>query len=183
MSELAPLSSDERQGLLWLARTAIVVALRGAAGTAPIDTTTALLEPCGAFVTVYHRGELRGCVGTIDGGSSLYEVVPRMARAAALDDHRFTPLSLHEMDEVRIEISRLGPMQLASIHQIDVGVHGVCLEHDGRRAVFLPKVAREHGWDRSALLTELCRKAYLHDDAWMSPATRLFTFTAEVFDG
>ncbi|MBI3783535.1 MAG: AmmeMemoRadiSam system protein A [Deltaproteobacteria bacterium] len=182
MVEPTPLSAEERRVALQLARQAIVAALYGRARHSVSDIPAMLREPCGAFVTVYCRDELRGCVGTIDTDSSFDEAVQRLACAAALNDHRFSPLSLEEMGGVRIEISRLTPLRPARIAEIDVGVHGVCLDCDGSRAVFLPKVASEHGWDRSTLLTELCRKALLPDDAWMLSAASLFTFTAEVFD-
>jgi AMMECR1 domain-containing protein len=37
-------------------------------------------------------------------------------------------------------------------------------------AVFLPQVAGEQGWDRDALLENLCLKAGLARDAWKSGA-------------
>ena len=173
--------ADRRSALSW-ARQAIAAALRGEVPQRPAQISRVLGAPCAAFVTVYCRGELRGCVGTLDTESSFFDVVARLARSAALDDHRFAPLTVEELEETRIEISRLSPLQSAAIEDIDVGRHGVSLEHGDKRAVFLPKVASEHGWERSTLLTELCRKAYLPDDAWRSASTRLFTFTAEVFD-
>ena len=37
-------------------------------------------------------------------------------------------------------------------------------------AVFLPQVAVEQGWDRNALLENLCLKAGLPQDAWKNGA-------------
>ena len=69
---------------------------------------------------------------------------------------------------------------VASAAAIEVGRHGVLLEKAGRRAVFLPQVAPEQGWNRDELLAQLCAKGGLPGDCWRSGA-RLSTFEAEVF--
>ncbi len=49
------------------------------------------------------------------------------------------------------------------------------------RGVLLPQVAVEHRWSPEDFLRETCDKADLPEDAWKSPATQLFGFTAELF--
>jgi AMMECR1 domain-containing protein len=56
----------------------------------------------------------------------------------------------------------------------------VFLTKDGRRAVFLPQVATEQGWDRATMLEHLSRKAGLPSDAWRRGAT-FEVFTAWIF--
>jgi AMMECR1 domain-containing protein len=63
---------------------------------------------------------------------------------------------------------------------IDVGTHGVILEKNGHRALFLPQVAVEQGWDRETMLDHLARKAGLPTDGWRSGA-EFQVFTAQVF--
>jgi AMMECR1 domain-containing protein len=48
------------------------------------------------------------------------------------------------------------------------------------RAVFLPQVAVEQGWDRDTMLDHLARKAGLPTDGWREGAT-FEVFTAQVF--
>ena len=80
-----------------------------------------------------------------------------------------------------LEVSALTPLApVDGPGDVVVGRHGVLLARDGRRAVFLPQVAREQGWDRDALLTHLCLKAGLPPDAWRAGAA-LSVFEAEVF--
>jgi AmmeMemoRadiSam system protein A len=140
-----------------------------------------LLEPRGTFVTLYLRGELRGCIGVPVALSPLYEAVQNCSISAATADPRFTPVTLAELAEVRIEISVLSPLELVkSVEDIEIGVHGVLLNHEGRRGLLLPQVATEHGWDREQFLQQVCRKAGLPMDSWQQGAT-LERFTAFVF--
>jgi AMMECR1 domain-containing protein len=67
-----------------------------------------------------------------------------------------------------------------SPEQIEMGRHGVVLSKGGRRAVFLPQVATETGWDRDRFLSQLSLKAGLSADAWREGA-RFEVFTAQVF--
>jgi AMMECR1 domain-containing protein len=56
----------------------------------------------------------------------------------------------------------------------------VVLAKEGRRAVFLPQVAPEQGWDRDTTLTHLALKAGLGPEAWRQGAEFL-VFEADVF--
>ena len=76
----------------------------------------------------------------------------------------------------------IGSLERAgSCDDIEVGRHGVILSKAGRRAVFLPQVAPEQGWDRDTMLTHLAMKAGLPGDAWQEGAT-FETFEAIVFE-
>lgn len=177
----APLSVEERRALLWLARQSIRAILEADDAPKLTQATPALVAPAAAFVSLYTNGELRGCVGTLSADTPLHDTVVRVACSAAFGDPRFTSLRASDLPSLAIEISRLGPLVPATATQIEIGVHGVSLDCQGGQAVFLPKVAAEHGWDREMLLSALCRKAMLPADAWQRPDTELFVFTAEVF--
>jgi AmmeMemoRadiSam system protein A len=178
---LLPLCAAERQALLALARASIAAALRGLEVPRLDDPSPALCECGGAFVSLHLGRQLRGCVGTVVAERPLYENVARMARSAAFDDPRFPPLSAAELQDVRIEVSRLGSLLPVPAEDVQPGVHGVCVQHGAVRAVFLPQVALHHGWDRETLLTELCCKAALAPHAWKQPDVHLLVFLAEVF--
>jgi uncharacterized protein len=60
------------------------------------------------------------------------------------------------------------------------GEHGVLVIHGFQRALLLPQVAREWGWDREKFLEQACLKAGLSGDEWRRDA-RLMAFTAQVF--
>jgi AmmeMemoRadiSam system protein A len=143
---------------------------------------SALANPCGAFVTLHKKGQLRGCIGRMTAVESLEKTVRTMAVEAAFGDPRFPPLSGDELDACRIEISVLSPMEpCAGPHSVKVGVHGLYLVHQGRSGVLLPQVPAEQGWNLDEYLKHICVKAGLPDHAYDEPGAKLSTFTALVF--
>jgi hypothetical protein len=156
----------------------------GPAGSAtlPSDVADELARPAAAFVTLTLDGELRGCMGRLDIDRPLWENVRDAAIAAAIGDPRFPPLGPEEVPAVRIEVSILGPMtEIADPSAFEADRHGIVVEAAGRRALLLPKVAKEQGWDEATTLAAVCRKAGLPPDAWRWPEARLWVFEAEDF--
>ncbi|MDE7242115.1 AmmeMemoRadiSam system protein A [Desulfovibrio sp.] len=146
------------------------------------DDHPVLGRPLGAFVTITLGGNLRGCIGTIVGREPLEETVWRMARAAALEDPRFPPLTAREWARANLEISVLDELTpCPDPARIEVGRHGLALQYGGRTGVFLPQVPIEQGWDREAYLENLCRKAGVPQGSWRMPQARLFWYEAQVF--
>jgi AmmeMemoRadiSam system protein A len=175
------LGPEERGALLRAARESIAAHLLGRPATLPAASGR-LAERRGAFVTLRGRdGDLRGCVGRIRSDEPLLRTVAGMAVAAAAEDGRFPPVGGDELGHLRIEVSVLGPMAPIRPEEVDVGRHGLLIEHQGRRGVLLPQVPVEHGWDRAAFLGHTCRKAGLPEDAWKEPGAGLLAFTADVF--
>jgi AmmeMemoRadiSam system protein B/AmmeMemoRadiSam system protein A len=154
------------------------------ASTAPGDVHRAL---AGAFVTLNNVGErarregrLRACMGVIEAEQPLLEAVVRAATSAVYDP-RFPRVQASELGELELEVSVLSPCrEVPGPEAIRVGEHGVVLSKGGRRAVYLPQVAPEQGWDRDTMLDHLARKAGLPTDGWHSGA-RFEVFTAQVF--
>jgi AmmeMemoRadiSam system protein A len=143
-------------------------------------TAAVLSRPSPAFVTLRCGDELRGCIGHLEADRPLADVVARAAVAAATEDPRFPPVTAAELDELAVEISVLGPMQLVSDPMtIEVGRHGLVVHAGARRGLLLPQVASEWGWDRETFLEQLCVKAGLPRGAWRT--AELFIFEAEVF--
>jgi AmmeMemoRadiSam system protein B/AmmeMemoRadiSam system protein A len=175
------LQASDKKALLHLARETISRVLL--TDTVPLARgfPAHLRRPQGVFVTLKKRGELRGCIGRIIGDEPLCKLVGAMAVQSALNDRRFDPLSADELKEVEIEISVLTPMKpVSGAGEIVVGRDGVLMAKDGHSAVFLPQVATEQGWNREALLDNLCLKAGLAGGCWKQ-RVRLSTFQAVVF--
>ncbi|MEW6218054.1 MAG: AmmeMemoRadiSam system protein A [Thermodesulfobacteriota bacterium] len=179
---LPPLAAADKAALLRYARQVIRHALLGGAPPAAPAATSALAEPCGAFVTLTVEGALRGCIGNLVGDRPLVETIREMALAAAFHDPRFPALSAQELRLVRLEISVLSPMELVDDpRQVQVGHHGLVISRGPARGVLLPQVASHYGWDRVTFLGQTCRKAGLPPDAWMKKGTLIQAFTAEIF--
>lgn len=175
------LCSDDRRRLLALARAALTEAVLHNRVPDPPLTAGRLAEPAGAFVTLHHRGCLRGCVGVSGRELSLGETVAQCAVSAARNDPRFAALGAGEVSEVEIEISVLSELRVISPGAIQCGVHGLLVIRGSDRGLLLPQVASERGWTALRFLEETCRKAGLALDAWRHPETELLAFTAEVF--
>lgn len=137
----------------------------------------------GAFVTLRKHGTLRGCIGYMTGIEPLYKEVFILARDAAFNDFRFPPLERAELEELTIEVSVLTePEKIETLDEFVLSRDGIIFSQNGRRAVFLPQVADETGWDKNTLLSELSLKAGLGRNSWKSPDAVFMTFQAEVSD-
>lgn len=143
-----------------------------------------LQQKSGVFVTLKENGQLRGCIGLIESQEPLFKTIPQMASAAALDDPRFSPVTVEELPELEYEVSVLSPMRkIKNVAEIELGKHGVKVQKDGRSGVFLPQVATETGWSKEEFLNRLCQdKAGLPADCLEDPATEIYIFTAQVFE-
>lgn len=172
-------SPEERTLLLRLAHDSILAALepRQISLDPPVPH---LAEPRGGFTTLYLRGELRGCIGYVLPKKSVYQTVAETARAAALEDPRFSPVTLDEARNLEIELSILSRPKSIAPDLVELGRHGLLISMHGYRGLLLPQVPLEHNWDRETFLQQTCRKAGLPLDAWQKGA-KVEAFTAEIF--
>lgn len=168
-----PLSEAQRTFLLKLARSRITAKLTGEAIrlAAPAGLER-LQQPGACFVTLTRDGSLRGCIGSLTARRPLLQDVADHAVNAAFRDHRFSPLTLPELPDIRIGISVLtapvplpydGPEELVA--RLRPGLHGVTVSDGDRRATFLPQVWEQLP-DAVAFLSRLCRKAGMETDRW-----------------
>jgi AmmeMemoRadiSam system protein A len=170
--------------LLALARAAITNALCGATKA---DASAAWLqEPGACFVTLTQRGELRGCIGSLQARRSLLADVWANAVAAALQDPRFAPLSIAELANTRIEVSVLSPTaamtftnEADALSQLRPGLDGVVFDYQGLRSTFLPQVWEQLP-DTGSFMAHLKQKAGLPPDFW-APEVQLQRYTVSKF--
>jgi AmmeMemoRadiSam system protein A len=133
----------------------------------------------GAFVTLFNRDELRGCIGTCIPSRSLRDIVTDMTEAAATRDRRVRPVRADELTHLRIDISVLSPLVPAvDPLALEIGKHGLHVASEWKRGVLLPQVAVEYGWDIRTFLEQTCVKANLPKDAWGWRDTLVSSFTA-----
>ena len=178
------LTKEERTELRAIARKAIEAGLTSGASISRGAKTasTKLKEPRGAFVTLYRKGELRGCIGQIVPRMPLAEAVAAMAQEAAFRDPRFAPVRFDELDDLKIEISVLTPLRkIDSADEIEVGKHGIVIVRNGSMGLLLPQVATEYNWDRNEFLEHCCLKAGLPRNTWQDKQTEIYIFSADVF--
>jgi hypothetical protein len=166
--------------LLPLARASIAAQL-GTPLAAP-DTADWLRHAGACFVTLLQRGELRGCIGTLEAHRALGEDVKANAVAAAFRDPRFAPLEKHEFEMISVEVSVLSAVESLpfrdeedALAQLQPEIDGVIFEYGHHRSTFLPQVW-ENFSDPRVFLGHLKYKAGLPPDFW-DPAVRLSRYT------
>lgn len=169
--------------LLTLARNAI--AARFGLPTAPVAVDLPELHKTGAtFVTLTQRGDLRGCIGSLEAWRPLLKDVQENACSAAFHDPRFEPLEEAELPLTRVEVSLLTPAEpinfrdeADALAHLRPGTDGVIFSAGSRRATFLPQV-----WEQlpepAAFMARLKQKAGLPAGYW-GPDVRLERYTVE----
>lgn len=161
------LSDPEKRALLGFARLSIESALKDRPAPSAEDFAIPLTDPLrqarSCFVTLLNKDRsLRGCIGTLESQSALFENAAHYARSAAFEDPRFESLTAGELQNLIIEMSVLGPLRpLPDIGQLTIGRHGLYVTSGHHRGVLLAKVAEEQEWTRNRFLKETCHKACL----------------------
>ena len=148
--------------------------------------TNALKQKKGVFVTLTLNGRLRGCIGTIQPITPLYEAVVQNAVGAAYSDPRFPPLIKEEANKLEIEISILTePVKLDYTNSAELFKKlnsdlGVIIKKSFAAATFLPQVWEQLP-DKEQFLTNLCLKANLSPDAWKDSSAEVYAYQVEKF--
>ena len=183
------LAPAERGTLLGLARRALEAAVshRAPPQLDPEQLTPALQKPGACFVTLTSQGQLRGCIGHLVPREALARSVQDNARAAALEDPRFPPVTPEEVAQLEIEISVLTPPQPLAfkspaelLRKLQPGRDGVLLKRGGHQATFLPQVWEQFS-SKEEFLRQLSLKARGGADLWSQPGTEVLVYQVEAF--
>ena len=176
------LTDDEKRELLRIARATLREFLRSGRIPPGKPHRESLLADANVFISLEYDGVLRGYTGTAEAGKPIYRVVQETTVAAANGDEQFTPIQEKELDDLRIEISVLGPSQkITTVEDIEVGNHGIVVQQGEQRGLLLPQVAAKHHWDAETFLGKTCIQAGLDKDAWRDAPTIAEAFTVQVF--
>lgn len=139
--------------------------------TQPIIRRFQIEEPlsneCSPLFVTWTIGEdkdLRGCIGTFEHLHPIGTTLPRYALISALNDSRFSPITLPEVKHLTVSVSLLRNfVEIDNPLNWNVGIHGIEIDFkaNGRNysGTFLPEVAPEQGWDQATTLVNLFRKA------------------------
>lgn len=175
-------SKDEKTKLKEIAQTSIEAAVKGEKLPELKNISGKLMEPYGIFVTIHKHGNLRGCIGRPIGDQPLYISCQQMAKAAALEDPRFSQVIEKELTDLEIEITVLTPLErVKDFNEIVIGRDGLVISKGYHKGLLLPQVAAEYGWTVEEFLEETCGKAGLPPDAYKSKDAEIYKFSGEVF--
>ena len=183
------LTHDEQKTLLRMAREAIEYRVHGKK-LPPIEKeslTPGLKEQGASFITLTIRGQLRGCIGTLEAYQPLADDVREHAVAAAFEDPRFPPLSENELSRIQIEVSRLTrpvPLEYKDaddlLSKLRPHIDGVLIRDGLRRATFLPQVWEKLP-DPSEFMDNLCYKMGAAHRHWRSKHLDVYIYQVEEF--
>lgn len=122
----------------------------------------------GLFVTLRKEGLLRGCLGRFNPTEALHQSVKNLTIAAATRDLRFNPVTQDELEQIKIEISILTPLEkITTINRIQLGKHGIYIKKGLNSGTFLPRVAVDSNWTKEDFLGHCARdKAGLGWNGW-----------------
>lgn len=181
--EEAMLTKEDKKRLLEIARSTISALVSGKSLPIFQEKSQGLNLRRGAFVTLHKKGELKGCIGSFTSDEPLYRVISKMSVESASHDYRFEPVRAEELNDITIEISVLSEPKLTDDwRNIRLGIDGVIIRKGFSSGVFLPQVATETKWDLDTFLGQLCsQKAGLPWASYKDPATKIYTFQADVF--
>ncbi|MEA2048269.1 MAG: AmmeMemoRadiSam system protein A [Campylobacterota bacterium] len=161
--------------LISLAKAAILVVLNQPDNfdlEHALKTFPILQEDGAAFITLTTEpnDRLRGCIGSLQAYRPLYKDIISNAQAAALRDPRFKPLTIEELDHIKIEVSILSEPKKIEYrdlqdlkNKITPYQDGIILKLQGNQATYLPQV-----WEDlpkfDAFFSSLCQKANLRSN-------------------
>lgn len=123
----------------------------------PEEVTPEMRKRAGVFVSLKKRGQLRGCIGTIEPiEENVAQEIIRNAIAAATRDPRFPPVRREELDDLDISVDVLTtPEPVRGIEDLDPKQYGVIVESGWRRGLLLPDL---EGVDTVEYQIEICRQ-------------------------
>ncbi|WP_026478857.1 AmmeMemoRadiSam system protein A [Alkaliphilus transvaalensis] len=96
----------------------------------------------GVFVSVYKKGDLRGCMGTYTPNQqSIAEEIIHNAIMAVTEDPRFYPLRKNELKDIEIKVDILHKLvRVESIEELDAKKYGIYIEGKGKSSLLLPNL-------------------------------------------
>lgn len=93
--------------------------------------------------------------------------IDKYATHAAFRDSRFDPISIAQVESLKVGVSVLSEFEEAEdLYDWEIGMHGIILQigregEEGKwhSATYLPEVCAEQGWSKEVCLTSLAEKA------------------------
>ncbi len=185
--KLGSLTADQRDLILKLGVAGVVQTVTRQPQKWPEEVLGSFAQTIvmGAFVTLKRGDTLRGCCGVIGKPIPLGAAINSAAQRTATEDQRFTPIAASELPYLSLDVTLLGPFKRIEAAgrqraaEIQIGQHGVLIQHGDKNGLLLPSVATERGWDAERFLQAVCTKAGLPATAWESDAASLMVFEGQ----
>lgn len=177
------LTDQEKREALMVARETLKSFLKDGVVPNISISSDKLKETLGVFVTLNKNGQLRGCIGQFTSAEPLWQVIQSKAVLAATADSRFIAVTEGELDDITVEISVISPMRkIFSADEIEMGKHGVYIRKGDKAGTYLPHVAKQFQYNKTAFLDSLAEsKVGIDKDSWRDGSAELYVYEAYVF--
>ncbi len=179
---------EQAKKLMLLARETISAYFNGKEVQVDDEIKKEFGEDSGAFVSLYLKEDLIGCIGIPRPMMPLYKAIIQGAKGAAFEDPRFPPLRKDQFDYIRVEISVLTEPEAIEVEdpkeypsKIEIGKDGLMIKDEFGSGLLLPQVAIEWKWKPKEFLDQTCRKAGLEPDCWCNLKRNVYKFQAQLF--
>ena len=157
--------SKREQLIVELARRTIDKYVNEGKKPQPAEAEEELLdEKRGVFVSIKNKGQLRGCIGTIEPvQKNLAREIINNAVSACGHDPRFPPVRPEELSDLEISVDVLGAKEpISGLEQLDPEQYGVVVNKGKRTGLLLPDL---EGVDTAEKQVEIaCKKAGVTPD-------------------
>jgi len=136
------MKKNEESAYVKLARETIETYIKqGKIITPPLGLPEEMInQKAGVFVSLKKNGNLRGCIGTfIPTQGNIAQEIIKNAISAAVDDPRFSPVSVSELEDLSISVDVLSaPEEVKDISQLDPKKYGVIVSSGYKKGLLLP---------------------------------------------
>ena len=134
-------TSDKIKLTEWMKTTATNILCKNIAQPEMDFTLPAPPECTGMFITLIHKGKVRGCFGAFShSGGTAAEILQRYIKGALFLDPRHNPLEKFELDDTEIVLTvTSNPEPVDDINKVDISNFGLFIEcEDSSKTVIVP---------------------------------------------
>lgn len=130
----------------------------------PETLTDEMAMRAGVFVCLKKRGQLRGCIGTIEPVTGcVAEEAIRNAVSSSTQDPRFSPVTEEELKDLEYSVDVLCPSEdVKDMSHLDVKKYGVIVSKGSRKGLLLPDLEGVDSVEEQLRIAKL--KAGIHPD-------------------
>ncbi len=116
-----------------------------------------LKKKAGVFVSYHKKGNLRGCIGTFQPTQdNIAQEVIRNSLQAAFYDHRFSPLTYSELEQIKVSLDILKkPHEIKDLKSHNPKEKGLIVTGKGQSGLLLPDI---DGIDSAQKQRQICLK-------------------------
>ena len=110
----------------------------------------------GVFVSIKKCKQLRGCIGTLEPCEpNLAMEIIENALKAALQDPRFSPITVEELQDLSYSIDVIRPLEkVSTAEELNPAIYGLVVRNNGKQGVLLPGL---EGVDSIEEQIQICR--------------------------